>query len=242
MLWGALDWQQGSDNPYSAAQTVSGGPDAVGGPGSIGVRRSVLVFDRKLYNPADDDIVAHFDWLNLTGGAPDDTWTTSDYTTMEAALLAFWTSWKPDVDQLTRLREIRWYRVGPGVVKPNPAERVFTLSPISPGTLTSASLPPQVCTSVTFRTAVRRSWGRTYMPWDSGTQTPQRRLGAGKVDQLAGYANTLLTTAAAADFHQVVTSMHLSASLNVENVEVDDILDVIRSRRWKHTLYRKVLP
>lgn len=80
------------------------------------------------------------------------------------------------------------------------------------------------------------------MPWDSGTQTPQRRLGAGKVDQLAGYANTLLTTAAAADFHQVVTSMHLSASLNVENVEVDDILDVIRSRRWKHTLYRKVLP
>src|SRR6187399_956040 len=37
-----------------------------------------------------DQCTWHF--LNLTGGEPDDTWTTADFTTIETAFTTFWTS------------------------------------------------------------------------------------------------------------------------------------------------------
>lgn len=184
----------------------------------------------------------HFDFMNLTSSAPDDTWTTTDYTTLETALQSFWTSTKIYSDPKTKLREIRWHRVGVGIPKPNPAERVFILTTMDPGTGTAGLAVPQVACSITFRTAVRRSWGRTYLPFNGAALSTQGRLTTTQVDNIAGAANSLYTAAAAADFFLVVTSLHLSAALNVERVEVDDVLDIIRRRRWKHTVYRKLLP
>lgn len=242
MLWGTFDWQHGSDNPYGTSQTVSGGTSAVAGTGNIGVRRSTLYFDRASYSPGDDDVTIHFDWLNMTSGSPDDTWTSGDYTTMETLLLAFWTTTKVFSDPSLKLREIRWHRVGTGVTPPNPAERIFLLTTPVVGTGSSFSQPPTTACSITFRTAVRRSWGRTYLPYDAGVIGSNHRPSTSNVDTICGAANTLNTAAAAADFHQVVTSLALSASLNVEKIEVDDVIDVVRRRRWKHTTYRKILP
>jgi hypothetical protein len=241
-LWGAVDWQGGSGNPYPTAATASVGTSAAAGTGNVGVRRASLIFDRSAYSPADDDMTMHFDFMNLTGGNPDDTWTTGDYTTLEAALLSFWTTTKVYSDPKTQLREIRWHRAGVGVPKPNPAERTYVLTTMVPGTGTAGLQVPQVACSITFRTAVRRSWGRTYLPFNGQQANTQGRLSASTVDTIAGAANTLYGTAAAADFYLVVTSLHLSAALNVERVEVDDVLDIIRRRRWKHTTYRKLLP
>lgn len=242
LLWGAFDWQGGSGNPYSGAQTQSGGTSAAAGTGNIGVRRATLVFDRSTYSPADDDMTMHFDFLNMTAGAADDTWTTGDYTTLEALLQSFWTSTKPYSDPKTKLREIRWHRAGAGVVPPNPAERVYILGTMDPGTGTAGAMVPQVACSITFRTAVRRSWGRTYLPYNGLQPNTQGRLPSGTVDTIASAASTLYTAAAAADFFLVVSSVKLSAALTVERIEVDDVLDIIRRRRWKHTVYRKLLP
>ena len=242
MLWGALDWQHGSNNPYATSQTAAGGDSAAAGPGNIGVRRSVLVVDRAGYTPADDDMLFHFDWLNITGGNPDDTWTTGDYTGQEGRLQTFFTSISTIIDPLAKLREIRWYRHGPGVTAPNPAERVFILPTPIAGGGGSTKHPPQVACTVTFRTAVRHSWGRTYLPATAINCDANLRVPSSTVDSLVTATDALVTSSAAADFRLVVTSIPKSAALNVEHVEVDSTLDIIRRRRWKHTTYKKITP
>lgn len=240
--WGGIDFQNGSDYPYTDGQTKSGGTSAAAGTGNIGVRRASLIFDRASYSPTDDDMTMHFDFLNMTGGDPDDTWITSDYSTLEALLETFWGSTKLYSDPKTGLREIRWHRVGVGIPKPNPATRTYILAAPVYGTGTAGLHPPQVACSITFRTAVRKSWGRTYLPFNGGSLSTQGRLTSTATTAIATAASTLVTAAAAADFHLVVTSLRLSTALNVEKVEVDDVTDIVRRRRWKHTLIRTILP
>jgi hypothetical protein len=241
MLWGALDWQAGSPVPYSTAQTLSGGTSAVAS-GGIGVRRCILVIGRTTAHSGADVAECHFDFLNITSGAPDDTWITSDFTTLEGYIDTFWTTVKQYVSPGYQLQEYRWYRVGAGVVKPNPAVRVLTKTVPVVGTGTSNLLPPQVACSLTFRTAVRRSWGRTYLPLTGVALAAGEVFGTSLVSTVAGAANTLLTSAAGSDFVQVVTSLHLNAALAVEQVEVDNVPDIIRRRRWKQQSARTILP
>jgi hypothetical protein len=241
MFWGALDLTsaQGQTPQYSSSQIVSGGASAAVASG-VGVRRASLVIDRTTEDVGSDPAFMHFDFLNTTSGSPDDTWTAADYAALEAHLQTFWTGCGGYVKTGNRLTEFRWHRVGTGVSKPNPAERVTAISPMA-GTA-SSSMPQQAC-SITFRTAVRKSWGRTYLPLAGGSVigTNGRPTNAA-VDAIATAANLLVTNAAAADFHLVVVSKPLSSSLNVEHVEVDNVADVIRRRRWKSATYKKILP
>lgn len=241
-LWGAVDWQGGSNNPYTGAQTGTNlGTSAAAG---VATRRVQIVIDRTTQHAGADPAVMHFDFLNITGGAPDDTWTSGDFSTLETALDTWWTSTKVFVSTGYKLAAYNWYRVGPGIVPPNPAVRQTTRSVA--GTAAYALLPPQVACSITFRTAVRRSWGRTYLPLGAvaaaGDIATGAVLASSDVDALATYTNTLFTTAAANDFIPVVYSPHRSALLAIEQVEVDNDLDVIRRRRWKASTYKKLLP
>jgi hypothetical protein len=179
-----------------------------------------------------DDAESHFDFLNVTGGTPDDTWTSTDYTTLEGYLDTWWNSVKPSVSSGIKLAGYHWYRHGPGVGTPNPAERVVSRS-VAGGSGSNA-LPPQVASTVTFRTAVRRSWGRTYLPGPSATYlaTDGSFDPSGWVNPVATATDTLVHAAAGADFPLVVTSVHLSAVLNVEATEVDNTPDIIRRRRF----------
>lgn len=236
-LWGALDFQNGANVPYGTAQSGTLGTNALTG---VACRRSTLVIGRGTGN---DPAEIHFDWLNMTGGAPDDTWTTGDFTTMETALLTWYTSMKVYLSPSWNLQEIRWYREGEGVVAPNPAIRVLPSG--TAGTASFGSLPPQVACSITFRTASRKSWGRTY--WPLGALNSSGDIAAGRfsntlVDAVAGFTNTLVTSAASNDFYLVVTSKTKHALLVVESVEVDNVPDVIRRRRWKSATYKKILP
>jgi hypothetical protein len=236
-LWGAVDWQSGTGNPYATSQTGTLGADAVSG---VAARRAVMQISR---NPASDPAVMHFDFLNMTSSAPDDSWTTGDFTTLEALLDTYWGSLKTKINPSYSLTQISWYRVGPGVVPPNPAVRTVTRAVA--GTAASQELPPQVACSITFRTASRRSWGRTYVPigaLSAGGDIVAGRFSNAYVDAMATYVNTLVTGAAAADFHLVVYSATKHALLNVETVEADNVADVVRRRRWKASTYKKLLP
>jgi hypothetical protein len=241
MLWGALDVTaaQGQTPGYTSSQIVSGGSSAAVASG-VGVRRATLNIDRVLSDAGADPAVMHFDVLNTTSGSPDDTWITADYTTCENAFHTFFSAVSTKVPTGHKLSFVSWHRVGTGVSKPNPAERVWTdPSPItgSGGT----SVIPQAACSITFRTGVRKSWGRTYLPVNDTFFLNMRPTNA-NVDLVAGAANTLLTTLATADMHLVVVSKPLASSLNVEQIEVDNVGDVIRRRRWKKQTYRKILP
>lgn len=239
-LWGAVDWESGTGSPYSTAQTgTTLGTSAAPGAG-VGVRRCVLHFDRTTWHTGSDDAEMHFDFLNITGGDPDDTWTSGDYTTLEGHLDTWWGSVKPLVYSGVKLSAYDWYRYGPGVGSPNPAERVTSRSVA--GTAGAPALPPQVACSITLRTGVRRSWGRTYLPGlASGVMDTPGTLASANVDTIAAATAALYSSANADDFPMVVVSKHLSAVLSVEAVEVDNDLDVIRRRRWKTATYKNVI-
>jgi hypothetical protein len=241
MLWGALDWQAGSGNPYSTGQTVSGGTSAL--PPGVGVRRAILVIDRTAALAGADPAEMHLDWLNFTSGSPDDSWITSDFTTCEAAITTWFSALAPYITSAYKLSFINWYRAGVAVGTPNPVIRSTAVS--IPGTGAGTGAPPQVACSITFRTAVRKSWGRTYVPL--GNLAASNITGSGlitnaMVDAIAAATNTMVTSQASNDFALVVTSLRLSASLNVEHVEVDNMLDVIRRRRYRAATYKKILP
>lgn len=237
-LWGAADWQSGSGVPYASGQTANLGTNAVS-PG-IGARRAMLIFGR---GTGVDPAVMHFDFVNMTSGSPDDSWTTGDFTALETAILAWWTTIKTMVGGGLSLQEIRWYRIGPGITPPNPVIRVLPVGVAATGAF--GSVPPQVACSITFRTASRKSWGRSYLPihaFAGSSDMSSGRFSNSYVDSVAGATNTLVTSAASSDFYLVVYSKTKNALLNVESVEVDNVPDVVRRRRWKTATYKKILP
>lgn len=240
-LWGAVDFQAGSSVPYSAAQTGTNLGTSAAPPG-IGVRRASIVWDRSVASTGDDVALTHFDFLNVTGGDPDDTWIDSDYTTLEGYLNTWASSMAIFIHPSIKTREIRWYRHGPGLVAPLPAERVTPF--VHAGSDAGYMTPPQCASTITFRTSVRRSWGRTYLPGISSNHivSSSGRLTSAYVDGVAGYAKNLSDSAASSDFLLVVTSNRLDAVLNAEHVEVDDNVDIQRRRRWDKPTYSKIVP
>lgn len=241
LLWGAVDITvaQGQTPGYvGATQYATLGASAVGA-GGIGVRRATLAVRRTAVAPADDDCNMHFDFVNYTGGSPDDTWTSADFTSVESLLTTWFNAVKVSIPAYCELYRIAWHRAGAGVAKPNPAERILDIaSPISASG--SQLLPPQASSSITFRTGVRRSWGRTYLPLGTVLAT-NGFLPTTVADSLCTATQSLFTSARSADFLPVVTSLHLASALGIETVEVDSVVDIQRRRRWKHTPYRKLL-
>lgn len=235
MFWGAFDTTYVTPG-YTGAALVSGGASAAAGSG-VGVRRCNLVFSRVPPGAVADDVcVMHFDFINFTGGVPDDTWTSGDYTTMNNHVYDYWTAIKSTMSNKYTLQEFRWYRVGTGVVPPNPPENINPVGTGGGGTGASSLqvLPPQVACSLTLKTAQRKQWGRTYIPGlldtslaSSGTFTSTF------VNAQANALHTLVTDAQSDDFAMGVLSKVAGSFFLVEQIQVDDIADVIRRRRWK---------
>lgn len=242
VTWGGIDYEevQVTSPGYALTDWASGGTSAAAGSG-VGVRRASVVIDRATMNALMDPALMHFDFLNMTSGNPDDTWITSDYGVLETAIQTWWTGVKVYIPTTWKLSAILWHRVGTGVTKPNPAERIFTLGAPVAGTGGTYNQAPQAALSITFRTGVRKSWGRTYLPF-GGAVGSDGMVGASTVDAVATATGTLVSTAATNDMHLVVVSAPLASSLNVENIQVDNVIDVIRRRRVKRKTYAKVLP
>jgi hypothetical protein len=224
---------------YAPTQIVTGGASAAAGSG-IGVRRLSVSLDRTAIEAGMDPALIHFDILNTTSGSPDDTWTTADYVTCETAFASAWNTFASYAATGTKPTAYIWHRIGTGVSKPNPAERTMTVALTT--AVGGASMPPQNACSITFKTAVRRSWGRTYLPVGSGSMTTAGRLSTTAVDAIANTMNTMVGALATGDFHLVVVSSTLASSLNVETIQVDNVSDIIRRRRYKRSTYKKVLP
>lgn len=154
---------------------------------------------------------------------------------------------------LDRCHVHRW---GVGVGRPNPSVHDQAIS--DPATGDDAVLPPQVAVSVTFKTSRRRSWGRVYMPAPvQGTSDESGRIAPGDVelfrtafgdhaDSLAsdGTPQVVWCARVAGRIPRVVDG-HLetpdasSFAISVDQIQVDDLYDVIRSRRYSSPLIRE---
>lgn len=202
-------------------------------------RRVVFVFARSSSASAVED-PAEFgmSFVNVTGGDVDDSWTDADYTTMETKLIAYWNAIRDNCSRCA-LTELRWYREGPAIVAPNPSVRITEVGIASSGTV--GIMAPQVACTTTIRTAVRRSWGRWYIPNIAfGIADGYGRISAASVADLGVAARDLFQSATDDEFMPAVYSRTHRGFISATAVEVDDVLDVIRRRRYKHPVARQI--
>lgn len=234
-LWGAIDYTSDDEAPtYESGNTEDNISQGANG------RRVILRWNR---NPQSEDLVqTHFDFVNITSGAVDDTWTTGDFTTLEGYLDTWWTAIAAVTSNQAVLQEYRWYRIGPGAVPPEPAVRVTTRSVA--GGVSGGMLPPQIAGTVTFKTGLRKHWGRIYVPLPSNSQVggTTGQFVSGYTSALANATHSLVTSAASSDFYLVVWSRTRQRMYVVEQLQVDDIPDVQRRRREKKNITRTVKP
>jgi hypothetical protein len=186
--------------------------------------------------------------LNLTGGDPDATWTTSDYTTVEGFLDAFWTTLKPKYQAKVVLSGYRWNADGP-TFKPHGSSLSPTLRNTArnvPGTSVNQMLPPQSAVTVTevtdakytvldvegVGTQLRNRWGRFYLPSPDNLQCSAGRVVPAFCTLVSGAVKTLYDACVGAQFIPVMYSPTTGNAWSVKEIHVDDIFDVIRSRRY----------
>jgi hypothetical protein len=196
-------------------------------------RKVHLVFDRHGAGNVQEDVaVCTLHLVNLTDGELDDTWTTGDYLAAETALHDFWFAIRGLYTVSTRLREYRWYRFNPSQPFAGAPLRVGTED--NTGTNGGAELPPQVAISVTEKTSRRKSWGRFYLPAPAYTTLAADGgvIGADALNTIHSAALAMYRALVAADLHPVVYSKPRARALAVQRIQVDDLYDVVRSRRW----------
>jgi hypothetical protein len=181
-------------------------------------------------------------WINSTGGDLDVSWTTADYALIETGFQTLWTSLGGLFPNEVRLVEHRWYPFGPGVHAPNPPVRVTTIGSPLTGTGTTI-LPHQIASTLTFRTALRRHWGRIYLPVYpvAANIVAGGQLSATAVDTLAAAGSTYLKCGNANGLVPVVWDRNRHSAMGITAVEADSVPDIIRRRRSRVTSYKKIL-
>ncbi len=210
----------------------------------------------------EDDAVVTFHFLKLVAGSPSDTWLETDFTGMETALDTFFNVVNDYWHTTYTLRQYRWYAAGPqldetlgGPGRTGPPRRV-TDRAIAGAVSASGAQPPQIAASITEKTSDKTAWGRIYMPFSatgSAAVTSNGRLNSAVQTALGNAADALFEAARTAATPVVVYSsakpVRETASggslpargaraLTVDELQIDDILDVIRSRRWNTPLLR----
>lgn len=194
----------------------------------------------------DDYAIVTFHLVKLVDDDFSTTWETTDYTNAEANLDAFFSTYAAYLHSSVTMAGYRWYKAGPaydvvGVV--NPAQRVTVKS--IPGTHagTNGTLPPQCAISVTEKTLSRLQWGRWYMPAPTASTSAiaaNGRVGSTLQVLLADAAQTLYDAMDADNLLPVVYSKKHKSVLTVNELQVDDVYDVIRTRRWRDVAVREI--
>jgi hypothetical protein len=169
---------------------------------------------------------------------------------------AFWTAVQDRYRPTTILDQYRWYAVGPEIEealgapgRTGPPRRIVDVEIAGTHSTSGVgSLPPQVAVSVTEQTSDPQAWGRFYMPAPAAEWvTTYGRVHSTFHTALANAADTLYEACVTAGAIPVVYSSAKperetkagttlppkdARALTVDQLQVDDLYDVIRSRRW----------
>jgi len=174
----------------------------------------------------------------------------TDDATVESAFNTMWTSLKAGYTAATHLDVFRWY-LSSAVwdVTPAPYNPAYRTTEVDvPGTGAAPMLPPQLAISVTFKTSIRKRWGRVYMPAPNGAQNDNDgRIAAATLTQWNTQWAAFLNACTTAHIQPCVMSRahdayttdrgHAIAAqpytyYGITTVQVDNLWDVIRSRRY----------
>src|SRR5262249_18676469 len=198
---------------------------------------------------------------NITGGQLDSTWTTTDYTTCETVFDTALTAYKPYMPSYWSVSQYRWYAMRfselptSPIIPPNRDKPFQETGP--PQRLTSKSIagtggletPPQIACSVTEKTDWAHHWGRAYLPFacTASTMASNGRLSSASATAVANVASSIHTGLASADFQIVVPVTQFDKDpvrtfLQVRSVQVDDLVDIQRRRRYRNPTLRIIKP
>lgn len=202
----------------------------------------------------EDKAICTFDLINITGGDVDNTWTDADFVACEGKLASMWTAFSSSYTENTVLDQFRWYKMqfeSSGstrpFVPPGPPVRVLEVN--SAGTSTEGfNQALQVAISVTEKTPLARHWGRFYLPAPKASAVDEQgRLPSTFQDAVANAVGTCYQGLADLEFYPVVPMTQFEGQqarmlLGVNKIQVDDIPDVIRSRRPSSVKTRQIRP
>lgn len=197
-----------------------------------------------------------FHFLNLTGGNPDASWIDADFVIVETAFDAFWTALTLNFPPETKLAEYLWRKDGPAF-RPHGSEFSPTVRivprAVAGGGSASQVLPPQCAMSVTEvtaahytafgvgvpgkvpgtgRTQVRNRWGRFYLPAMKPTILLDGRFDPTTCTAVSLAVKNFYNACVAGQIVPVMYSPTTGSSWSIDAVHVDDIVDVVRSRRY----------
>jgi len=230
--------------------------------GDFETRRVQMQFLIASVDALDEDIrVITFHHVKLVGGLPSSDWTNADYNAIFNAYGVFWENMKRWYTNVTIWDGVKIYKAGPNISPPQaPVFEVVDLN--IAGLSTGMMLPPQASITVTEKVGQHKNWGRFYLPAPAFQDTavppsmassPAGRISADLQGQVIANADTLYTGCAGVLLPHVVYRPLLAANrptgnppqpselperpANAETVnqlQVDDVWDVIRSRRYEN--------
>jgi len=201
----------------------------------------------------------HF--LKIDTGAPAAWVDGTDDATVESAFGTMWAGIKDAYASTVKLDVFRWSKSGPDWdITPAPYNPAYRVTEVAvAGTGGGSQLPPQVAVSVTHKTSVRKRWGRCYLPaptTDALQSTGRLKTSStGSNAAIHTYWLAMLEECTAAGIQPVIMSRARDAyttekgheiaaqpftAYSVEQVQVDDLFDVIRSRRYSGPTSRVV--
>jgi hypothetical protein len=200
------------------------------------------VFDRELLSADEDVAVCTMHIREAVSSAPDVLPITDQGRQAFAnKWFNFWDAINEYVTDKVECRELRFYDVPdtPGIDMGDP---VKISSIATKGTATSQPMPPQCAVSVTWRTSARLRWGRFYLPGVvSAHLDTSGRLDVATCDAIANAAHLLTDRSGTGGVLTVFSRKHWNHS-DPELIQVDDIVDIIRRRRFSQPHYRATLP
>lgn len=193
------------------------------------VYRMVVNYEYK--SPPTNMAVTTHDWEWIS----EDPITSSSYEAVEELYDDFFLAITNYLATNTYIRGYRWSQWKDGFTGTDPS---FRFASRSQARGTSGSLlPPQVSCAVTEETDIRRRWGRFYLPFIAATVNDSGRFSTTMCDAVGAAAVTLLEGVESEWRHVTVSSLEPHV-LPTRFVRVDDVPDVIRSRRWAAPTHR----
>lgn len=212
--------------------------------------RCIMRWSRSTPAGTSEDLAqTSLDIMNYTSGDLDPTWTTGDFTTVDAAISTFMSALLPYQQPSHSKHSSRYYgmRFNPAEW---PARRFADTGPplygtdftASPGTGSAGAY--QTAATITEKTALPKHWGRLYVPGlSTGALDSNGRISSTARTGILGAFTALGVTLRAADFYPVVPVTQVNKAmafglLSIRMVTVDDVPDVQRRRRPKQTAAR----
>lgn len=206
---------------------------------------------------AGEDVrVCTFHLLKLSAGAPTADWVAADFTNVDAKFAAWWVALRAYFSSATGWSALKVYKAGPDIEPPQVPVFAEDFAP-NFGTGAASQMPPQVAVTVTEKAGSKPHWGRFYLPAPAALATvlgATGRLHATFQNALADATDTLYQDLKAVGLVPVVYRPPLpvrqtaaerragtlpgslparaGSAWTVDDISVDNIFDVIRSRRY----------